>query len=89
MPLSLSSCPSTLSTGRLYRQRRERRFLTHTWTVVNPSLRLGPEGPQTKGSGMPDPHDLFDSAPPLEDEPAVLEEIEIEELAIDGICGVY
>ncbi len=23
------------------------------------------------------------------DEPAVLEEIEVEELAVDGICGVY
>ncbi|MBE0596990.1 MAG: mycofactocin precursor [Desulfuromonadales bacterium] len=25
----------------------------------------------------------------LEEEPAILEEIQIEELAIDGICGVY
>ena len=24
-----------------------------------------------------------------DDEPRVLEEIEVEELAIDGICGVY
>lgn len=23
------------------------------------------------------------------DEPAILEEIEVEELAVDGICGVY
>jgi mycofactocin precursor len=23
------------------------------------------------------------------DEPAVLEELEVEELAVDGICGVY
>jgi mycofactocin precursor len=23
------------------------------------------------------------------DEPAILEEIEIEDLAVDGICGVY
>jgi mycofactocin precursor len=23
------------------------------------------------------------------DEPAVLDEIEVEELAVDGICGVY
>lgn len=32
------------------------------------------------------------STPGLEpgaDEPAVLEEIEVEELAVDGICGVY
>lgn len=26
---------------------------------------------------------------PREEEPCILEEIEIEELAIDGICGVY
>ena len=25
----------------------------------------------------------------IEEEPCVLEEIEIEELGIDGICGVY
>lgn len=25
----------------------------------------------------------------ITDEPAILEEIEIEELAVDGICGVY
>ncbi len=25
----------------------------------------------------------------VEEEPAVLEEIEVEELAVDGICGVY
>jgi mycofactocin precursor len=26
---------------------------------------------------------------PCADEPAVLDEIEVEELAVDGICGVY
>ena len=26
---------------------------------------------------------------PNADEPAVLDEIEVEELAVDGICGVY
>ena len=29
------------------------------------------------------------SAPDSPDEPAVLEEIEVEDLAVDGICGVY
>ena len=29
------------------------------------------------------------SAPDVPDEPAVLEEIEVEDLAVDGICGVY
>ena len=24
-----------------------------------------------------------------DDEPAILEEIEVEDLAVDGICGVY
>jgi len=27
--------------------------------------------------------------PACEEEPAILEEIEIEDLAVDGICGVY
>lgn len=26
---------------------------------------------------------------PCEEQPEILEEVEIEELAIDGICGVY
>jgi len=30
-----------------------------------------------------------DQGPENPDEPAILEEIEIEELAVDGICGVY
>ncbi len=29
------------------------------------------------------------SRTPAADEPAILEEIEIEDLAVDGICGVY
>lgn len=29
------------------------------------------------------------SAPDAPEEPAVLEEIEVEDLAVDGICGVY
>lgn len=39
--------------------------------------------------------DTMIAAPDLEastlcaDEPAILEEIEVEELAVDGICGVY
>lgn len=39
--------------------------------------------------------DTIISSPGLEasstsaDEPAILEEIEVEELAVDGICGVY
>ena len=28
-------------------------------------------------------------SPGSADEPAILEEIEIEDLAVDGICGVY
>jgi mycofactocin precursor len=31
----------------------------------------------------------FEASSPDADEPAVLEEIEVEELAVDGICGVY
>jgi mycofactocin precursor len=31
----------------------------------------------------------FEVCSPGADEPAVLEEIEVEELAVDGICGVY
>jgi mycofactocin precursor len=31
----------------------------------------------------------IEAASPGADEPAVLEEIEVEELAVDGICGVY
>lgn len=31
----------------------------------------------------------FEASSPGADEPAVLEEIEVEELAVDGICGVY
>jgi mycofactocin precursor len=27
--------------------------------------------------------------PACDDEPAILEEIEVEDLAVDGICGVY
>jgi mycofactocin precursor len=27
--------------------------------------------------------------PDRPDEPAILEEIEVEDLAVDGICGVY
>jgi mycofactocin precursor len=30
---------------------------------------------------------VFDAS--AADEPAVLEEIEVEELSVDGICGVY
>jgi mycofactocin precursor len=30
-----------------------------------------------------------EASSPGADEPAVLEEIEVEELAVDGICGVY
>jgi mycofactocin precursor len=29
------------------------------------------------------------SSPDTADEPAILEEIEVEDLAVDGICGVY
>jgi mycofactocin precursor len=28
-------------------------------------------------------------SPACPDEPAILEEIEVEDLAVDGICGVY
>jgi mycofactocin precursor len=31
----------------------------------------------------------LEASSPGADEPAVLEEIEVEELAVDGICGVY
>lgn len=31
----------------------------------------------------------FDASSTDADEPAILEEIEVEELAVDGICGVY
>jgi mycofactocin precursor len=30
-----------------------------------------------------------EGGPGSADEPAILEEIEVEELAVDGICGVY
>jgi mycofactocin precursor len=30
-----------------------------------------------------------DTSSPAADEPAILEEIEVEDLAVDGICGVY
>ena len=39
--------------------------------------------------------DTFEHTPatalprPAADEPAILEEIEVEDLAVDGICGVY
>jgi mycofactocin precursor len=33
-------------------------------------------------------HDGFGSGAGT-DEPAILEEIEVEDLAVDGICGVY
>ncbi len=36
-------------------------------------------------STAPDPESSTIGA----DEPAILEEIEVEELAVDGICGVY
>jgi mycofactocin precursor len=46
--------------------------------------------------GLTEEHvDTMSTAPGLEasticaDEPAILEEIEVEELAVDGICGVY
>jgi len=29
------------------------------------------------------------ASPACPDEPAILEEIEVEDLAVDGICGVY
>jgi mycofactocin precursor len=36
-------------------------------------------------------HDAFESGTDgaAADEPAILEEIEVEDLAVDGICGVY
>jgi len=34
--------------------------------------------------------DLGTAREPIDsDEPAILEEIEVEDLAVDGICGVY
>jgi mycofactocin precursor len=30
-----------------------------------------------------------DASTPAADEPMILEEIEVEDLAVDGICGVY
>ena len=38
----------------------------------------------TPGDTLPDVSDQDSS-----EEPAILEEIEIEDLAVDGICGVY
>ncbi len=37
------------------------------------------------------PHGAFDCGTDgaAADEPAILEEIEVEDLAVDGICGVY
>ncbi|GAB4263980.1 MAG: hypothetical protein Kow0092_15310 [Deferrisomatales bacterium] len=32
---------------------------------------------------------VLDEQTPSEEEPEIVEEIEVEELAIDGICGVY
>ncbi len=36
-------------------------------------------------------NDVWSTAPSTDsaDEPAILEEIEVEDLAVDGICGVY
>jgi mycofactocin precursor len=36
-------------------------------------------------------HDALENAPhgQTSDEPAILEEIEVEDLSVDGICGVY
>jgi mycofactocin precursor len=34
-------------------------------------------------------HDGVNDATCATDEPAILEEIEVEDLAVDGICGVY
>ncbi|OFW60036.1 MAG: mycofactocin precursor [Actinobacteria bacterium RBG_16_64_13] len=33
--------------------------------------------------------DALTDVPCPADEPAILEEIEVEDLAVDGICGVY
>jgi mycofactocin precursor len=38
---------------------------------------------------MEDPRNLETVPENAEEEPEVLEEIAVEELAIDGICGVY
>lgn len=38
----------------------------------------------TYGGGPADAPEPVDA-----DEPAILEEIEVEDLAVDGICGVY
>lgn len=38
-----------------------------------------------KTGGSPSPDQVSAGA----DEPAILEEVEVEELAVDGICGVY
>ena len=40
--------------------------------------------PDEQGAGKPCEH-----PDPQVSEPRVLEEIEIEDLAVDGICGVY
>ncbi len=37
----------------------------------------------------PSDGDVLNGGCPDCDEPAILEEIEVEDLAVDGICGVY
>ena len=38
---------------------------------------------------MSDERPMETSSGAAADEPAILEEIEVEDLAVDGICGVY
>ena len=49
--------------------------------------QAGAEGGAQAGANCSAGADSLDSTGA--DEPAILEEIEVEDLAVDGICGVY
>jgi len=51
---------------------------------MNPTCDDAPPGAQADASCLGGA-----SRPNGAEEPAVLEEIEVEDLAVDGICGVY
>lgn len=51
--------------------------------------KKAPKDPETTGELRRGPETPPDSGQKESEEPAVLEEVIIETLAIDGICGVY
>lgn len=74
-------------------QAREKRAVADAWNGQSVRTRPGvPEPlaerpPPSRATDTPTaPHDVPDAAA---DDPAILAEILIEELSIDGMCGVY